>query len=54
MTYKPVLGIKSMLVAKVLNKVPAKNRIAGVVLEGINMYQWGVSILFIKQQVLVD
>ena len=47
--YKPVLDIKSMLIIGVLNKVPAKNKIAGVVLKGVNMYWWGVGMLFIKQ-----
>ena len=53
MLYKLVLGIESVLIAGVLKKVLAGNRVTGVVFKGLNTHRWGISTLFVKQQVLV-
>ena len=48
MVYKPVLGIKNMLIIGVLKKVLAGDGVTGVVLKGFNPHKWGISTSFIK------
>ena len=48
MVYKPVLNIENMLIVGVLKEVPTKNRVAWVVLKGVNKYKWSVGTQFIK------
>ena len=48
MLYKLVLGIKSVLIAGVLKKILAGNRVTRVVLKGLDTHRWGVSTSFVK------
>jgi hypothetical protein len=48
MVYKPVLGMKNILVTGVLKKVLARNGVTGVVLKGFDLHGWGISTSFVK------